>query len=200
LNFAQASLTEQACNVSQCISEAKQQWAGAVQEAVYYHAKLTALESSSEGEVQLQHEHLTELKQQLSATLAVQAEQPEQDQCLITVISKTAAWSFDVFGSFQRLKDPKRCIFGKIVVILSEEGTFSLKDVPWSLKDVCGSFKVFINLSFSDHSYKFTQNIALYFHYSIQMSLHIQAGNSITLSNLPMAAPTHLLRPTSILI
>ena len=50
------------------------------------------------------------------------------------------------------------------MVILSEEGTFSLKDVLWSLKDVSGSFKVFINLSFSDHSYKFTQNIALYFH------------------------------------
>jgi hypothetical protein len=85
-------------------------------------------------------------------------------------ISKMAAWSFDVFGSFQRPKDPKRCIFGKIVVILSEEGTFSLKDVLWSLKDVSGSFKVFINLSFSDHSYKITQKIAFVFPYRCHYS------------------------------
>jgi hypothetical protein len=62
LNFAQASLTEQARNTSQRISEAEQQRAGVVQEAAYYHAKLAALEFSSEGEVAwLERERLTEL-------------------------------------------------------------------------------------------------------------------------------------------
>jgi chromosome segregation ATPase len=75
LNCAQASLTEQARNASQRISEAEQQRAGAVQEAAYYRAKLAALESSSEGEVvRLERERLTELERQLSATLAAQAE------------------------------------------------------------------------------------------------------------------------------
>ena len=55
-------LTEQAHNASQRISEAKQQRAGALQEAAYYHVKLVALESSSEGEVVWsEREHLTEL-------------------------------------------------------------------------------------------------------------------------------------------
>lgn len=53
------------------ISEAEQQWAGAIQEAAYYRAKLAVLEASSEGDVAwLEWERLVELEGQLPATLA----------------------------------------------------------------------------------------------------------------------------------
>ena len=57
------------------INEAERQRAGAIQEAAYYRAKLAALEASSEGDVtRLERERLAELEQQLSVTLAAQAE------------------------------------------------------------------------------------------------------------------------------
>lgn len=71
----QASLTEQAHNASQRISEAERQRAGAIQEAAYYRAKLAALEASSEGEVaRLERDRLADLERQLSVTLAAQVE------------------------------------------------------------------------------------------------------------------------------
>lgn len=59
-----------------------------------------------------------------------------------------------VFGVFSRLwrdakalKDQKTCIFGKMLVIFSEQGTSSLKDVISLFKDVMSLFKDVIRLS-----------------------------------------------------
>ncbi|KAI0275149.1 hypothetical protein BC834DRAFT_965581 [Gloeopeniophorella convolvens] len=72
----QSSVAEQAQNASSRISEAERQRAAAVQEAAYYRAKLAAVEAGAEGEVtRLERERLTDLEQQLSATLAARAEQ-----------------------------------------------------------------------------------------------------------------------------
>ena len=64
------------------------------------------------------------------------------------------------------------CIFGKIAAILSEEGTFSLKAIEvfqrcasLSLKDASGSLKVFIDLSFPDHTFRITRKHAFAFLY-----------------------------------